>query len=140
MTTKKKSVPALRSRLMSALRRTWRHSPEYREALNSAKCEYTVPSKLGKPMRRVHWHCAECHQFHPLTSVQVGHTVPVVLLTGFDSWDGVIARMFCPATELRVLCCACHDEETARERAERQALKPPKEKKARVKKSLCKPR
>jgi ribosomal protein S21 len=127
MPTKKKSVPALRSRLMSALRKTWRHSPEYRQALDEAKSAFSVPSKTGKPMRRVHWHCAECHQFHPLEGVQVAHTLPVVLLTGFDSWDGVIRRMFCPASDLRVICKHCHMQETLAERAMRQALKPPSE-------------
>lgn len=128
MKTKKKSVPVLRSRLMSAMRRTWRHSPEYKLALEAAKGEYTALSKLGKPMRRVHWLCASCGKYHPREGVQVDHKEPVVPLSGFDSWDGVIARLFCPATQLRVLCEACHDVVSANQREERQALKPKKEK------------
>ena len=154
MTTKKKSVPALRSRLMSALRKTWSYSPEYKAAIDDARRDFSVLSKLGKPMRRVHFLCSACELFYDRENVQVDHIVPVVPLAGFDSWDGVIARLFCPTAGLRIMCKNCHMAETDAERAMRQALKPVKEKKARVngkrftsgqstenpllKKSLCK--
>jgi hypothetical protein len=88
MPTKKKTVPALRSRLMSAMRKTWRFSPEYKQAIESAKHEFSALSKLGKPMRRVHFLCAECGLFHDREGVQVDHRDPCVPLAGFDSWDG----------------------------------------------------
>jgi len=51
------------------------------------------------------------------------HQNPVIPLAGFDSWNGVIERMFCPASELKHLCKTEHALKTKIENAERRKFK-----------------
>ena len=66
--------------------------------------------------------CAGCKKVVPLTvdkskNVFVDHVEPVVdPLVGFKDWDTYINRMFCEESNLQVLCKACHDKKTKKER------------------------
>lgn len=114
----------LASVLRSALREAWRNSPLMREALENAKEEYTVRSKHGLPLRRVHFRCAGCRECFKREEVRVDHIAPVVCpLTGFQDWDVYVTRLFCESSKLQVLCEACHDVKTAREKAVRTATR-----------------
>ena len=53
--------------------------------------------------------------------VQVNHKTPVVPLTGFDSWDALIERLFCEEDGLEVLCIPCHKGVTKLENQERKS-------------------
>jgi hypothetical protein len=107
-----------RAAITSALRRVWRTSLGYREALEAAKEEYTVPSKHGSPMRRVHFACKECLCYFQREAVHVDHVDPVVdPVAGFLGWDQFIDRLFYGPQQ--VLCTACHDAKTTRERDQR---------------------
>jgi 5-methylcytosine-specific restriction endonuclease McrA len=70
-----------------------------------------------------HFKCAHCKKHFPAKGVEVNHIIPVVPVTGFDSWDGVIARMFCPKEQLEVLCKPCHKLVSAKEREDRKRHK-----------------
>lgn len=48
-------------------------------------------------------------------SIKVDHIMPVVPLGGFDSFDGIIRRLFCDVEGFQVLCTPCHDIKTAEE-------------------------
>lgn len=63
--------------------------------------------------------CAHCEQLFGPKDISVDHVVDVIPVTGFDSWDGVISRMFCSEEFLQVLCESCHDKKTAETRIER---------------------
>lgn len=110
---KKKSTPALRSRITSALRRIWRFSPEAKEALAAARVV------LSERPRRVAFRCAACSTLHSAKAVRIDHREPVVALEGFRGWDEYITRLFCPATGLQVLCEGCHEVKTREERSAR---------------------
>lgn len=56
----------------------------------------------------MHYECAKCKGHFPAKQVEVNHKEPIVPVTGFDSWDGVISRMFCEKDKLEVLCKPCH--------------------------------
>lgn len=56
----------------------------------------------------MHYECAKCKEHFPAKQVEVNHKEPIVPVTGFDSWDGVISRMFCEKDKLEVLCKPCH--------------------------------
>ncbi len=64
--------------------------------------------------------CGKCHDLFVSKEVEVNHIIPVIPITGFDSWDGVIERMFCEGEHLEVLCKPCHKEITKQENKERK--------------------
>lgn len=92
----------------------------------------TVLSKART--RRGFYLCKGCGEEVPKTvldpdtrkrvnNVHVDHITPVVPVTGWDSWDGVIERMFCEEDGLQVLCKTCHKEVTDTENALRRKYK-----------------
>jgi len=43
----------------------------------------------------------------------VDHIIPIIdPELGFLNWDDTIAKMFCEANGLQVLCKTCHDDKT----------------------------
>jgi 5-methylcytosine-specific restriction endonuclease McrA len=64
--------------------------------------------------------CASCKNLFVSKDVEVNHITPVVPISGFDSWDGVIKRLFCEADNLEVLCKPCHLLVSKQENLERK--------------------
>jgi 5-methylcytosine-specific restriction endonuclease McrA len=94
------------TKIMSAIRKIWRFSPERRQCLAEA-------TRDGLCL------CHSCGQWVHHKLVTVDHVDPVVPTTGFDSWDGVIQRM--RHNNLTTLCDPCHKLKTKAENAERAA-------------------
>lgn len=67
-----------------------------------------------------HYKCNKCGNAFPQKDVEVNHIEPVVPVSGFDSWDGVVERMFCEKDKLEVLCKPCHKSLTQQENQERK--------------------
>lgn len=86
--------------------------------LNEAKLGKRINKSSGRLAE--HYLCAACKEAYPLKEVQVNHLTPVVLPIGFDSWDGVIHRLFCEKDGLEVLCIPCHKAVTKTENEERK--------------------
>lgn len=71
--------------------------------------------------------CAGCGEHAPNTlkegrkrvqNIFVDHIEPIVdPEKGFENWDEFIERMFCEEENLQLLCKACHDEKSTKERA-----------------------
>jgi 5-methylcytosine-specific restriction endonuclease McrA len=108
-----------RSFIMSALRRAqW--PPKY-AAIKEAYIDDGINPETG---RRCKLHrCSECNDCFPAKDMQADHTIPVIPLDGFDSWDGVIERLFCEKEGYTAMCKACHKVKTQEENAERRARK-----------------
>jgi 5-methylcytosine-specific restriction endonuclease McrA len=104
------------AKIMSALRKVWRFSPERREALAAAT----------HPENRQEVVCASCGVWVHIKLAKVDHVTPIVSLSGFDSWDAVIDTLECGA--LQVLCEECHRRKTKEENAERARIKRAKKK------------
>jgi hypothetical protein len=117
------------------LRGAFKKTPMYHAAKRRAKEEFTVESKHGKPMRRVHFKCALCGRFFldkkGAKEIAVDHIEPVVPvdrpLTGVGEY---VERLYCKEENLQVLCNytklrdgvkACHKIKTAEENAARAA-------------------
>jgi 5-methylcytosine-specific restriction endonuclease McrA len=64
--------------------------------------------------------CNKCKEDFPAKNVEVNHIIPVVPVNGFDSWDGVISRLFCEEDGLEVVCKPCHKLITKEENLERK--------------------
>jgi 5-methylcytosine-specific restriction endonuclease McrA len=121
---RKKKVWALEAAVFSALRRAQRNSPASRDCLNNAKTEYFIPSKKGKPMRRVQFTCANCGAKASRKGVQVDHIDPVIdPLTGFQGYEEYIKRLFVITDRLQVLCKQCHKAKSKIENALRRKVK-----------------
>ncbi len=75
--------------------------------------------------------CAHCRKVGPdkitirgkarrVPNAVVDHIDPVVdPMDGFTDWNTFVARLFCEADELQVLCHACHAFKTKQEAADR---------------------
>ena len=107
--------------IKSTLRKgSTRWPPKY-EVLNAAKRGKAVNPGTGRIAE--HYECSSCHNLFVAKQVVVDHIEPVVPVSGFVSWDDVIARMFCPAEGLQVLCKTCHSLKTKEENALRKLYK-----------------
>lgn len=107
--------------IKSALRAASQRWPPRYATLNKAKLGKRINPASGRLAE--FYQCNSCKTGFPAKGVEVNHIVPVVPVEGFDSWDGVIARLFCEEEGLETLCKPCHKEITKRESEERKANK-----------------
>jgi len=102
-------------------------------ALRQASMRWPVKNQVKKAawIRRGWYLCAGCGEEVPASikvdgkrkdNAVVDHINTVVPLTGFDSWGECIARLYCEADNLQVLCRSCHDAKSANERKIRKEL------------------
>lgn len=96
---------------MSSLRRAqW--PPKY-QAIKKA---YVKDGKNPKTGRKCKLHkCEHCGNLFPQKDMQADHVNPVIPLTGFDSWDKVIERLFCEVDGYQAVCRECHKIKTKEE-------------------------
>ncbi len=55
--------------------------------------------------------------------IEMDHIVPVVLVTGWTSWDHFFDSVFCPEENYRALCSSCHKSKSLHENSYRAAHK-----------------
>lgn len=96
--------------LRSGLRRTFRW---WKPALNALKAA-RVASK-GPRGRKWLYLCAGCSQLHMRKQVQIDHVTPCGPLTCLAELPGFVERLTAEQG-YQVLCTACHETKTARER------------------------
>ena len=104
--------------IKSALRSASQRWPPKYQVLSEAKLGKRINPLTGRLAE--HYKCNACEGAFVLKSVKVNHITPVVPVTGFDSWDGVIQRLFCEKSGLEVLCTECHRKVTKQENEERK--------------------
>lgn len=80
-------------------------------------------AKSNSRVSRGIYSCAICGGRFKPSEIVVDHIEPVVPISGFDSWDGYINRMFCDSSGLQVLCNECHKVKTDKENENRKLLK-----------------
>jgi len=115
--TKARYFAFIKGGLRSASQR-W--PPKYKVLSNSFSGTNINP-KSGRLAK--HYKCASCKNSFVAKDVEVNHIEPVIPITGFDNWDGVISRLFCEADKLEVLCRDCHKKITKEENTNRRAKK-----------------
>jgi 5-methylcytosine-specific restriction endonuclease McrA len=112
-----------RSWFIHQLRGIFRRYPPYYLCRNAVKEEYFIPSKKGKPMKRVRFTCAQCKEKHGNSNTVVDHINPVIdpkvgfplLPDGRDDWLTYISRLFCSIENLQILCLPCHNAKSGKE-------------------------
>lgn len=115
--------------IVQRLRGAFRKCPLYSAAKNRAKEVYYIPSKTGKPMKRVRYICAHCNgrffDKEGAREIAVDHIESVISVDGFKDMNEYIDRLFCSLDNLQVLCNykekddgtrSCHSIKTAQER------------------------
>lgn len=111
--------------LVAAARKTWRWSPERREALknaqtgpNSWRCyicakevgKVSYLNKRGKKLKKI--------------DGAIDHFIPVGKQPReWAEYPDYYAKMFCPVANLHFFCNPCHAAKTSLERAAKKALK-----------------
>ena len=108
----------MNSFIKSALRSASQRWPPRYSVLSKAKLGKRINPKTGRLAE--HYLCTACKEAFPAKDVQVNHKTPVVPVTGFDDWNGVISRLFCEENGLEVLCIPCHKEVTKQENEDRK--------------------
>lgn len=110
------TVARRNSFIKSALRNArW---PVKYAALKRAECGHIINPETGRKNKA--YLCSSCGGRFQQKLVKADHIAPVVPVTGFDSWDGVIDRLFCEIDGYQVLCNNCHDAKTKKENEERR--------------------
>ncbi len=94
----------LRSQFRRITRRWW----PIQDVMRAAR----RPTQSGDKRRKWDYQCALCHGWHDGRSVSVDHIVPC---GSIEDVAGFVARLFCEADGLRVLCDQCHQERHANE-------------------------
>ena len=111
-------------KIRSMLRKQWRHSQPYRDALKRAKIPYLHPGR-----RKFSIKCEQCGDEYALQerieigktktgnikevlAYQIDHKIDAGSLKCFDDLSGFAERLFCSADYLQVLCYTCHKEKT----------------------------
>jgi 5-methylcytosine-specific restriction endonuclease McrA len=98
---KQKDLYAIpKARIHSACRKLWLWSPNRKAALTTAR------------ISRGLYVCAECESLTIAKEIAVDHKERV----GSVLESGYLERLFCHPDGLQVLCTACHDRKTAKER------------------------
>src|SRR6187402_278263 len=97
-----------------------RWPPKY-QTLNDACVGQRINPKSGRLAK--FYKCNQCKHDFVAKEVEVNHIIPVVPVTGFDSWDGIVERLFCEKELLEVVCKDCHKSITKIENTERKLNK-----------------
>ena len=97
--------------IRAGLRGMYRRWPPRYEALRNAR-----RAKAGGGRQRWEFKCAKCKKHFKQTEVEVDHVEQAGTLKSYDDLPVFVARLFCPATKLQVLCKPCHKLKTAQER------------------------
>lgn len=90
--------------LRSLLRQGFLRWPARRQALERDRVPYTGLN----PRRRWSCQCAECGGMFRGTDVEVDHIERAGRLRSLEDLPGFVARLFCEAEGLRVVCRPCH--------------------------------
>jgi 5-methylcytosine-specific restriction endonuclease McrA len=107
MTKKRKSRLSKEAQLRSFVIKTLRRASLFwgprNECLRKARVERGL------------YMCASCKACVSKKELRVDHKITVIPLSGFDSFDGIIRRLFCEEEGLQALCVRCHDIKTEQE-------------------------
>jgi 5-methylcytosine-specific restriction endonuclease McrA len=102
--------------ILAALRRIWGWSPQKKSARKRAEIAPGVDK------------CEGCGLIVGRKGTQVDHINPMIPVTGFDSYQAVIERLWVEPEGLKILCLDCHKLKSVPEdRLRKQNVKGKKE-------------
>ena len=107
----KKLDPKVRSFAIAALRRASLRWPPRAAAFRRARVSRGV------------YRCENCTGEFKRRDLHADHETPVVDVTGYQSMDDYIMRLFIPAGGYNIYCKACHEIKTQEENKLRREIK-----------------
>jgi hypothetical protein len=111
-------------KIRSMLRKEWRHSQPYKDALKNAKRDYMGPGKRKYVIKceqclaeyflqqRIEVESAKKGKMKEVLAYQIDHKINAGSLKTFSDLGGFAERLFCPPEYLQVLCYHCHHKKT----------------------------
>lgn len=87
----------------------------------SARWKYRKLAKKRAQIGENLFLCELCQKAFSPMLVQLDHKEPVVLLTGWDDWNGFIERLFCAIEGYQLVCKDCHKQKTNTENDQRRS-------------------
>jgi hypothetical protein len=89
---------------------------------------------------RNQYKCPMCPEgtLHPKKNIQIDHKDPIVPVSGWDSWEGLIDRLFCDTSGFQILCLEHHKAKSNAENEQRRLNKPDTEEKPKRKRATKK--
>lgn len=114
------TIARYNSFVKGALRSASQRWPPKYQTLNEACIGQKINPTSGRLAK--FYTCNACKEAFPAKLVEVNHIIPVVPVTGFDDWNGVIERMFCEKEHLEVVCKVCHKSITKQENNSRKKI------------------
>ncbi len=104
--------------IKSAIRDASNRWPVKFDALEAAYVETKLNPITGRKCK--YYRCAKCGKTYPKADIKMDHIDPIVPVTGFVSWDDVIARSLVEIDGYQALCSAGPDAKTKNERMARK--------------------
>ncbi len=98
--------------IRSGLRQKSRWWKPITECKLKAKRAYKGPNKRQK----FEYQCNQCKNWFPEKQINVDHIEPAGSLNCAADLPGFVERLFCEQDNLQVLCEACHDVKTKKEK------------------------
>jgi hypothetical protein len=99
--------------IIKYLRKAWLYSPARRQVIKAAKSDQK--NAEGEPL----YYCHVCTPSHLVVKGYVDHKLVFIPLTGFDSFDGIIDRLF-DTNNMQFICRKAHKEKTDKENKQRK--------------------
>jgi len=92
------------------------------------RLSYKIPSRAialtRARVKRGIYKCAICGELVKKSEISVDHKLPIVPVTGWDTFDGYIDRLFCNPEDLQIICKdPCHALKTKLENQARRKHK-----------------
>ena len=89
------------------------------------RMSYKIPSRAialtRARVKRGLYKCELCCKLVKKSQIAVDHKLPIVPVTGWDTFDGYIDRLFCNPEELQIICKEpCHAVKTKAENKQRR--------------------
>jgi len=118
-----KGFIAIRYKNAKGQDRDWKLFDRVKAALRNLSYKTPIRQIVLKRARteRGKYKCELCGAIKKTSEIVVDHIEPIVPVTGFDNWDGLIERLFCLPEGLQVICKKpCHAEKSKKENSLRR--------------------
>jgi len=124
--TRKPRVPKTRnagtmteSAFWSFIRSALRQKSRWWKPIYECKMKARRPYKGPNKRQKFEYKCKCCGDWFPEKLVNVDHIIPAGSLNCKEDLPGFVDRLFCEQENLQVLCEACHNIKTKKDKDER---------------------
>lgn len=109
----KKDEALCKNAVRSAIRKAFTRSDYYKEFLAMHRIEWYAGKR-----KRVSYECKKCKEKVSSSDINVDHIIPIGrgVYNGIEDAHYFYSLVFCPYSNLQILCKTCHKQKSAQER------------------------